>query len=208
MPLVRRGTAEVPANEKDDRDRFALLTGGTADERWSAARSADTLPGGVEALGAALGMETDARVRIAILTSLARVASPASVDAVLPCLRADDANLRTGALDALRAMPRAVLPRLPDLLRDADTDVRILSCEIARCLAPAEATFLLGNLLDRETDANVCAAAVDVLAEVGTAAAEPALRRCADRFAPEAFIGFAVKVALQRVSVQASDARK
>jgi HEAT repeat protein len=206
MPLVRRGPADAAANGKDDRGSFALLTGGTAGERWDAARSAATLPGGVEALGAALGVETDARVRIAILTSLARVASPASVDAVLPYLRADDANLRTGALDALRAMPRAALPRLPDLLRDADTDVRVLSCGIARCLAPAEATHLLCDLLDRETDANVCAAAVDVLAEVGQAAAEPALRRCAGRFPHVAFIGFAVKVALQRVSVQATDA--
>jgi HEAT repeat protein len=207
MPLIRRGAAEVPANKADDRDCFARLTDGAADERWGAARSAATLPGGVEALGAALRTETDARVRTAIFTSLARVASPASVDAVLPCLRADDANVRTGALDALRAMPRAVLPRLPDLLSDADTDVRILSCEIARCLAPAEATPLLCDLLDHETNANVCAAAVEVLAEIGRAGAEPALRRCADRFPQEAFIGFAVKVALQRVSVQASDAR-
>jgi HEAT repeat protein len=206
MPLVRRGTAEAPPNEKDDRACFAILTGGTADERWSAARSAATLPGGVEALGAALGTETDARVRIAIYTSLVRVASPASVDAVLPWLRADDANLRTGALDALRAMPRPVLPRLPDLLSDADTDVRILSCEIARCLAPAEATRLLSDLLDRESDANVCAAAVDVLAEIGQAGAEPALRRCADRFPRQDFLGFAVKVALRRVRVQVDDA--
>src|ERR1700744_3670744 len=136
MPLVRRGAAEAPAKETDDRDSCARLPGGTAAQRWGAARSAATLPGGVEALGAALGTETDARVRIAILTSLARVASPASVDAVLPSLRSDDAGLRTGALDALRAMPHAVLPRLPDLLSDTDTDVRILSCEIARCLAP------------------------------------------------------------------------
>jgi HEAT repeat protein len=190
----------------DDRDPLALLTGGTADERRGAARLAATLAGGVEAMGAALGTETDARVRTAIFTSLARVASSASVAAVLPYLRVDGANVRTGALDALRAMPRAVLPRLPELLDDADTDVRILSCEIARCLAPAEATPLLCELLDRETDANVCAAAVDVLAEIGQAGAEPALRRCADRFPSAEFIGFAVKVALQRVRAQVDDA--
>ncbi|HEX4367783.1 MAG TPA: HEAT repeat domain-containing protein [Rhodopila sp.] len=206
MPLVRRDTAAVPASETDDRDHLALLAGGSVDERWSAARSAATLPGGVEALGAALRIETDARVRTAIFTSLAHVASPACVDAVLPWLRVDDADLRTGALDALRAMPGAVLPRLPGLLEDADTDVRILSCEIARCLAPAEATRLLCDLLDREADANVCAAAVDVLAEIGQVGAEPALRRCAERFPDETFIGFAVKVALRRVGIQADDA--
>jgi HEAT repeat protein len=207
MPLIRRGSASVPAPQKDDRDGLAILTGGTADERWSAARSAATLPGGVEALGAALATETDPRVRVAIFTSLVRVASPASVDAVLPWLRADDANLRTGALDALRAMPQAVLPRLPDLLSDADTDVRILSCEIARGLAPAEVTHLLCDLLDRETDTNVCASAVDVLAEIGLAGAEPALRRCAERFPHQAFIGFAVEVALRRVSLRVDDVR-
>jgi len=206
VPLVRRGAATLPENENDDRDCLALLAGGTVDERWGAARLAATLPGGVDALGAALGTETNVRVRSAIFTSLTQVASPASVDAVLPYLRTDDANVRAGALDALRAMPRAVLPRLPDLLSDADTDVRILSCEIARCLAPAEATRLLCDLLDRETDANVCAAAVDVLAEIGQTEAEPALRRCAGRFPGEAFIGFAVKVALRRVSIQADDA--
>lgn len=206
MPLVRRYAAAVSANETEDGDGLARLTSGTTDERWDAARSVASLPGGVEALGAALGTEADARVRSVIFTSLARVASSASVDAVLPWLRADDANLRTGALDALRAMPHAVLPRLPDLLSDADTDVRVLSCEIARCLAPADATPLLCDLLDRETDVNVCAAAVDVLAEIGQAGAESALRRCADRFPRQDFIGFAVKAALQRVGAQAGDA--
>lgn len=206
MPLVRRYAAAVSANETEDGDGLARLTSGTTDERWDAARSVASLPGGVEALGAALGTEADARVRSVIFTSLARVASSASVDAVLPWLRAEDAHLRTGALDALRAMPHAVLPRLPDLLSDADTDVRVLSCEIARCLAPAEATPLLCDLLDRETDVNVCAAAVDVLAEIGQAGAESALRRCADRFPRQDFIGFAVKAALQRVGAQAGDA--
>jgi HEAT repeat protein len=102
-------------------------------------------------------------------------------------------------------MPHAVLPKMAALLRDADIDVRILSCDIARCLAPAEATPLLCDLLDRETEANVCAAAVDVLAEIGQAGAEPALRRCAGRFPLHPFIGFAVKVALQRVGAQADD---
>lgn len=206
MPLVRRYAAAVSANETEDGDGLARLTSGTTDERWDAARSVASLPGGVEALGAALGTEADARVRSVIFTSLARVASSASVDAVLPWLRAEDAHLRTGALDALRAMPHAVLPRLPDLLSDADTDVRVLSCEIARCLAPADATPLLCDLLDRETDVNVCAAAVDVLAEIGQAGAESALRRCADRFPRQDFIGFAVKAALQRVGAQAGDA--
>jgi HEAT repeat protein len=207
MPLIRKGPAGAPAIGRDDRDVFATLVDGTADERWGAARSIVTLPGGVEALGAALATEADERVRTAMFTSLTRVAQPASVEAVLPYLRSDDANLRTGALDALRAMPRAVLSRLPELLRDADADVRLLSCEIARGLSSSEATALLCDLLERERHANVCASAVDVLADIGGPQAVPALRRCALRFPDDAFLGFAIKMAVQRVGTQAGDAR-
>jgi hypothetical protein len=107
--------------------------------------------------------------------------------------------MRTGALDALRSMPDAVLPRLPALLGDPEADVRLLSCEIVRCLPSANATPLLCDLLVREPEANVCAAAVDVLAEIGGPLAEPALRHCADRFPQEAFLGFAIKMAIQRI---------
>ena len=54
---------------------------------------------------------------------------------------------------------------------------------------------LLGALLERESDVNVCAAAVDVLAEIGDATILPALARCAERFSGEPFLVFAVKVA-------------
>jgi len=46
---------------------------------------------------------------------------------------------------------------------------------------------------------NVCAGAVDVLAEAGDASALPALGRCAARFPGEIFLGFAIRVATQRL---------
>ena len=107
---------------------------------------------------------------------------------MLPYLRSDDASLRTGALDALRAMPAAArAAHLPGLLADPDADVRLLSCELVRDLPEAEANRLLADLLERETEANVCAAAIEVLAEIGrpeAAAGAGALRRRASRPIP------------------------
>ena len=50
----------------------------------------------------------------------------------------------------------------------------------------SEATRLLCGLIEREQHPNVCAAAIDVLTEVGTPEAIPALEKCAARFARNA----------------------
>ena len=197
MALMRKVVGQVPVRHESD--PLAVLVHGSTDERWGAARVAASLPGGVEALSAALATESDARVRSAMFTSMARLATPACVDAIVPYLRSDDSNLRTGALDALRSMPNAVLPMLPALLNDPDADVRLLTCEIVRGLGTAEATLLLCDVLACEADVNVCAAAVDVLAEIGGPHAVAALQGCADRFPGEAFLGFAIKMAIQRI---------
>ena len=200
MPLIRKTDAppaDAPHGEPDDTLR--LLTSGTDDQRWDAARAAAGAPNGVGALGAALFGEADPRVRDAIFTSLVRVHSAESVEAILPHLRSDDANLRTGALDALRAMPEAAAPGLPALLSDTDPDVRLLACEILRGLPLAQAAPLLCDLLGREDQVNVCAAAVDVLAEIGGPEALPALASCAARFPNEPFLIFAIKAAQARL---------
>jgi hypothetical protein len=205
MPLIRKSDKDTRKPDTNPADVLNALTRGNPDERWSAARAAATLPGGIEALAAALRSETDVRVREAMFTSLTRVASPQSVSAILPLLRVDDASLRTGALDALRAMPEAVREYLPALLGDDDIDVRILSCEIVRGLPGDEATSILGALLARESEVNVCAAAIEVLAEVGGTAALPALAACAARFPENSFLGFAIRIARDRILSQSPD---
>jgi HEAT repeat protein len=171
-------------------------------ERRAAVRAIGGSPSDVEALGDLLRREDDPTVREAIFTSLARTASPESVAVALPYLRSDDATRRTEALDALRAMPGAVAPQMGALLQDPDPDVRLLACEIARDLPADEATALLSALLDRELEVNVCASAVEVLAEVGEPEALPALTRAAARFQSEAFLNFAIKAAADRIRVQ------
>ncbi len=154
---------------------------------------------GTRTLGAALKTETDPRVREAIFTSLVRHGNRESVDAVVPCLGVDDANLRMGALDALRAMIGVARGVLPDLLRDPDADIRVISCDLARELPSSEATSLLCDLLAHEPEPNVCAAAVDVLADIGDAEALPVLERCARRFGDATFLTFAVNAAMERI---------
>jgi HEAT repeat protein len=172
-----------------------------------AARAAAEVPGGVAALGGALTRETDPRVREAIFTGLARLGTGESAAAVLPYLRSDDAQLRIGALDALRAMPEAVAPHVPGLLADADPDVRVLACELARGLEAAEAIRALCDCLACEPEANVCGAAVEVLAEIGGPEALPELAACAERFQADPFLSFSIKVAAQRIGSQAPERR-
>jgi HEAT repeat protein len=202
MPLIRKPSA--PASPPTHGPSAAALREGTTDERWAAARNLATPPG-VAALAEALRTETEPRVREAILTSLARIATPEAAQAVIPHIRSDDAVLRTAALDALCAMPAAVSASLPTLLADPDGDVRLLACELVRAEAGAGATRLLCDLLDRETEPNVCGAAVEVLAEIGSSDAAPVLARCAVRFADQPFLAFSIRVALERIGAPSAD---
>lgn len=207
MPLIRKDTTEPTAPRHGATDLVAALKSDSADARWSAARGLAASPEGVDALSDALRVETDPRVREAMFTSLARLATPRAAAVAAPYLRSDDAEVRTGALDALRAMPRAARSELPALLEDDDADVRLLACEIVRGLPSADALGLLGALLDRETEVNVCAAAVEVVAEIGDPTILPALARCAERFKGEPFLVFAIKVASDRIGPRAEGER-
>ena len=202
MPIVRKPATPDPPTPA------ASLAGETSDERWAAARAAVGRPDGAALLAAALSQESDARVREAIFTGLARIATAESAAAVVPFLRSDDASLRTGAIDALRAMPQAAGPHLPRLLADPDADVRLLSCELARDLPEDDANRLLCDLLEVETEKNVCAAAVEVLAEIGRPEALPSLTRCATRFDGDPFISFSIKVAIERIVAPPSTRRE
>jgi len=204
MPLVKHDpTAPPPPSQGSQGDlasHIAALSGQDAGTRWSAARALGGRADAVPALAAALGAEQVARVREAIMTALMRIGDAASVMALLPYLRSQDAGLRAATIEALQAMPKAILPFMTSLLADGDSDVRILAAELARNMPAVEATHLLCSLLEHEQHPNVCAAAVEVLAEVGTRECIPALEACAGRFAGTPFLPFAVSIAVARIS--------
>jgi HEAT repeat protein len=204
MPLIRK-TPSVPAALQSASPRQPgpdALTRGSDDERWAAARAAADRPDQVQALAEALLREPNARVREAMFTSLTRIGTAQSAEALVPLLRSDDSALRTGALDALRAMKSVIRPYVAQLIRDPESDVRLLACELARALPGDEGTGLLCALLELEREPNVCASAIEVLAEVGGPDALPALQRCEQRFRDTPFLVFAISVAADRIRSQ------
>lgn len=202
MPLIKGGgkaAKDAPKNV-DPGAHVDALKSPDADTRWKAARALVGQASAVPPLSAALNDETVPRVREAIMTALMRVGDEASVKAMLPCLRAEDAGLRGAAIEALQAIPDAVAPFMQTLFGDADSDVRLLATELARNMPEVEATRLLCALIENEQHPNVCAAAIDVLTEVGTRDAIPALEKCAARFATTPFLPFAASMAIARIS--------
>src|ERR1700684_2986906 len=131
MPLVKGG-ARGSDTSGDLTPQRPALDSSDAESRWAAARA---LAGHVEAvpdLAAALGHETVPRVRKAIMTALMRVGDTASVEAMLPFLRSQDAGLRAAAIESLQSLPEVITPFIAPLFADRDSDVRLLATELAR----------------------------------------------------------------------------
>jgi len=198
MPLIRKPAPQSePATPADWHALATQLQSGTPDERWSAARALADAPQSAAALSEALATQTDPRLREAIFTSLARHNSAPAFDVLLHHLRSDDASLRSGALSAMALMPDIITQRLDALLHDEDPDIRIAACDLARHI-PAAAT--LTAILATEPLVNVCAAAIDVLADIGTPAECAALTACSKRFPNEVFLNFSIKTAMERIT--------
>jgi HEAT repeat protein len=202
MPLVKRGKpdeASRPPVESAD-----VLAGELRhpdpERRWSAARRLGDCPGAAEHLAAALPGEAEPRVVEAIFTSLARRGGEESAAHLFPLLRSEDAALRNGAIEALGTMPVALAGHIEELLHDLDSDVRIFAVELTRKTPATTAAASLCRLLDRETHPNVCAAVVDVLAEIGSRDAIAHLERCRERFAGQPFLPFAIATAIETLS--------
>jgi HEAT repeat protein len=201
MPFIKRDNPS-PADAQAPRNTESLadLDSPIIEVRWRAARAIAPQPRFVAPLVAALERETVPRVREAIITTLMRIGDQASAQALLPYLRVQDAGVRIAAIEALQAMPDSTAPFMTSLFKDSDSDVRILATELVRNMPVDAATSLLAALLDRETHPNVCAAAVEVLTELGTPAALPSLQACAVRFASAPFLPFAISHAIARIS--------
>jgi HEAT repeat protein len=168
--------------------------------RW-AARDLAAHPQAAPRLAARLTDEADASVRAVLFSSLAQIGGPAVVDALLPLLRSEDAMLRNGAIELLAGLPDAVAPRIEALLADADSDVRIFSVNLLGQLPHPRVPQWLAQVLQRETEANVVGAVLEVLAEVGGPELAAPLRQTLARFAGEPYITFAAELVLQRIEV-------
>jgi len=178
---------------------LAQLRDGDVDQRRWAARDLTAHPGAAASLGERLLRETAGSVREAIFTSLKAIASEAAVATLLPLLRSEDAALRNGAIEALASMPGPVAPRVSALLQDPDPDVRIFTVNLLGELQHPQVPAWLIEVVRRDEQVNVVAAAIEVLAEVGSPDAGAALQRVGQRFADDPFIAFAADLALERI---------
>jgi len=198
VPLIK--ARKGAASRETSAPHQAALNSPDAESRWTAARALAGQADAVTALAGALARELTPHVREALMTSLIRIGNAASIEVILPYLRSQDAGARAAAIEALQALPHAIAPFMAALFSDGDSDVRLLATELARNMEASEATRLLCDLIEREHHPNVCAAAIDVLTEVGTDEALPTLEKCAVRFAATPFLPFAISVAMSRIS--------
>jgi HEAT repeat protein len=205
MALVRRAGAPAPVDESRDdiaggREQWiADLGSANAATRRQAARALSEMPDAVAVVCSHLADEPNLSVRSIILTGLIVHKSQAVVAALLPLLRSEDANLRNGAIEALQQMPDEVAPRVESMLADADSDVRIFTINVLAALPHPLVPKWLRQVVTTDPHVNVCAEALDALAEVGEPDAIPALEALAGRFADVAFIQFAVDAAVRRI---------
>jgi HEAT repeat protein len=99
----------------------------------------------------------------------------------------------------MKQLPDAVAPIMRGLLVDPDPDVRIFAVNILESLRHPEVEAWLITVIASDPHLNVCATAVDLLGEVGSAAAREPLLRLKARFADEPYIQFAADLALKRL---------
>ncbi len=167
--------------------------------RWAARDLAD-YPQASTALILRLLSDEELSVREVILSSLAAIGDETVVMGLIKCLRTEDPWLSNEAIDIMKLLPDQVAPIMYALLADADADVRIFAVNILESLRhPAVESWLI-EVIQRDTNVNVCATALDLLVEVGSKASEQALKHLLARFPDEPYIQFAVDLALKRLS--------
>jgi HEAT repeat protein len=167
--------------------------------RW-AARDLTDCPEASAALVNRLEREEDVSVREVILTTLTSLGDQVAVAGLVDCLRSESASLRNEAIEAMKQLPDEVAPIMRGLLDDASPDVRIFAVNILETLRHPEVESWLIDVVERDPHLNVCATAVDLLGEVGSAAAREPLLHLKARYADEPYIQFAADLALKRIT--------
>jgi HEAT repeat protein len=166
--------------------------------RW-AARDLLEHPSSTTALVKRLMSEDDMTVREIIFTSLTRLGGGVAIKGLVECIRSEDARMRNEAIAAMKVLPVEVSPIMDSLLLDDDADVRIMAVNILEALRHPNVEKWLIGVIEDDLVVNVCGTAVDLLGEVGTTAAMPALIKLKNRFADEPYIQFATELAIKRI---------
>lgn len=206
MGLTKRRPTPTSTEEERRRPRDlpglleALRDGDPQTRRW-AARDLAAYPEACAELIARIDVETETSVIEVILTSLTLIGDDCAVTGLCDCLRSESAMVRNEAIEALKQLPDEVAPWMGRLLEDPDPDVRIFAVDVLESLRHPKVEDWLIAVISRDEHVNVCATAVDLLGEVGSERAAPALRALKARFADEPYIQFAADLALKRIGL-------
>jgi len=203
MPLIKRTAAPAaqPANDARSSVEELLIDLKSIDPslRRGAAHKLTDYPQAAAELCGALVIEPRESVRESILTALIRIGTKPAAEGLLPLLNSEDPGLRNGAIEALKTMPDAVAEHVDDIFAGS-SDVRIFGVEILGALAHPDSPRLLMRIIAEDRELNVCAAAVEALAECGDGAAVAPLTALLERFPDEPFLEFSVRAALARIA--------
>ena len=203
MPLIRSSApVKDKATASSAKIDMAQLSRDLQDDNIEVRRVAVRLAGRLRAadlLADRIEIESDHGIREAMFTSLIRIGGVKAARSLLPLLRSDDAQLRNAAIETLQSMGDDIIPEIEILLDDPVSNVRIFAVNIVLSLRSERAPDIALKVLKTDTHVNVCAAAVDVLAEVGRPDMAQALTEVALRFPDQPFLSFAVRAALKRI---------
>lgn len=200
MGFIKQAKSDSALVAPDAEEILRALDATDSVTRSQAARAAAAYPECTPMLLAHLETETDSAVRANLFTTLIKTQSVEVAENLIAYLRSEDVSLRNEVVTALQQMPQAIAPHMPGLLRDPDMDVRIFALSIVRGMRSPDVEDWLLDVIAHESNMNVCATALDTLAEMGTPDMIPAIQSLNLRFNNE-FIRFAVDVAIRRISV-------
>lgn len=182
--------SEQRQSSRDLGGLLAALIEGEPSARRRAARDLGSQPAAAPAMLARLTEEPDHSVRDTLFSSLTQIGTAGVVSGLLPLLSGEDAELRNGAVEALKSLAADSVTATEALLRDPDPDLRLLAIEIARGHDPHHVSGWMGRLLPAEDHVNVIAMALDLLAELGTASDLALLEQLQRRWGDDPFLSF------------------
>ena len=110
-------------------------------------------------------------------------------------MRSDDTPLRNAAIETLGTLGEAAVEALEPLLKDPDVDLRIYALTALERTFSLRAAEVALRIALHDEDVNVCAAAVDVVAQSGAREMSAALDAVALRFPDRPFLAFAARAA-------------
>jgi HEAT repeat protein len=204
MAFIKKQTSQV-VNEDErtaPRDFDGLCLGLNNEDpkvrRW-AVRDLVDMPNASAVLVARLEHEENAGVRTGILNALAKLGDTVAMNGLVECLRSEDAALRNESIEILKELPNEVELIIDGLLADADSDVRIFAVNILESLRHKNVEQWLIKVIEKDSHVNVCSTALDLLSEVGTELAAPAIKQLKARFPDEPYVCFSADLALKRI---------